>query len=120
MFTHTEKLSDCHESVLNPTSPTSPHTNTDIGEHRHTHTERLSSVWEAHAAAGYDGKHPTLPPTPHRQSCHCDIPGAADSPKAVSLQSLDESDLFISSPAFKQLHQPNREAVDSAQLVPKQ
>lgn len=27
-----------------------------------------SSVWEADSAAGYDGKHPALPSTPHRSS----------------------------------------------------
>ena len=50
---------------------------------------------------------------PTGRLCHWDVLGAADSPKAPD---LEESNLFISGPTFKQLREP----VDSAQLVSKQ
>lgn len=119
-FTHRQRTYDCCHIVINHTlSNIRRYKHTDVSEHRGLHTEDCSSVWEAYAAAGSDGKHPAIPQAPHRPSLSLWRIGGCWFPKGSEAPELEESDLFISGPAFKQL-QSNREPVDSAQLVPKQ
>lgn len=77
------------------------------------------TVWEASAAAGSDGKHPTAHQHPTGRPCHCDTPGGMPIPRRLPGSRTERSNLFISAPTFKQL-QSNRELVDSALLAPKQ
>lgn len=76
------------------------------------------TAWEACAAAGSDGKHPTAHQHPTGRPCHCDTPGGMI-PRRLPGSRTERSNLFISGPTFKQL-QSNRALADSALLAPKQ
>lgn len=88
--THTEITGNSCHNVINHCSILHlHHLQINTRRHRWTRANTLRSCLlrgRPCAAAVYDGKHPTLPPTPHRPSCHCDTPRAADSPKAPRLQ----------------------------------